>query len=186
MEHEDLRELDETQIIEPSENGATASPESVLEVLRARRREHAEQRSFDADVPGYGGQLVLRLGPLPGATLTRLRERIERSRSPERDVNLNADMLLAACRVVCVRARLANGELGRPMELLDEHEQPVRIDERLAERLSMDVEGARPLLFAIFSLANSPEVAISTLAGSYMEWAASASSDADEEFLGES
>jgi hypothetical protein len=161
----------------------TGEPDSVLQALRARRQTHAADRHVDLDVPGYRGLLVLRLGPIPSQTMSRLRERAERSRSPERDYNLNADTLIAACRQVLGRARPTD-ELQL---LVDPEGEPVRIDERLAELLGVEgVKDARGMLRVLYEGANSPELAVAAAGGQYVEWASGANNEIDEELLGES
>jgi hypothetical protein len=164
---------------QPAENGAAASP--VLEVLRQRRAERSAERTFDLDVPGYGGLLVLRCGPITGQTLSRLRERLERSRSPERDLNLNADVLIAACRSVLARAK-PEDELVE----LEDDDGPVRLDSRLAAMFEMPASSARQVVVGVYSLANVPELAVATAASDYMEWASSAASEVEASMLGES
>jgi hypothetical protein len=167
------------EVDEADENGR--APDSLIEQLRARRSERAAEQHVDLEVPGWDG-IVLRLGPLDGRVLPRLRERYEKSRSPDRDFNLNADTLIAACR--SVHARLD----GRLLVITDADGEPCRVDARLAERLGIELPSgrSRELLLALFHRANSPEVAIATAANRYVEWASSATSESDEELLGES
>jgi hypothetical protein len=77
-------------------------PLSVLERLKARRGELAETRTFDLEVPGTGGLLVLRLGVLPRQRLAALTQRATKG-GAEADLNLNADTLIAATRNVLAR-----------------------------------------------------------------------------------
>lgn len=165
---------------EASQNGQH-EPDSVLEALRAQRARHVADRHYDVDVPGYDGLLVLRLGPIASPVLTRLRLRAERSRSPDVDFNLNADTIIAACRAVLGRARRED----MLVPLKDTEGEPVRIDDRLAELLGIDATVARDVLRTLFEGANSPELAVAATGGSYVDWAASANAEADEEFLGE-
>jgi hypothetical protein len=165
--------------LETVEMAAVESP--ILDSIRARRAEQAKERHYDIDLPGYGGLLVLRCQPIPARTLTVLRERLERSRSPDRDYNLNADTLIAACREVLGRA-----EAHHPLTVLtDQNDEAVKVDERLAEMLRLPAESARDVLRCLFEGANSPEAAVMMAAGQYMEWAASANGELDEELLGE-
>jgi hypothetical protein len=174
-------ELDERPITDELHE-ETQAPSSLLDTLRAKREERAAERHFDIELPGYDGLLVLRCGPIPGRTLTLLRERSERSKSPERDFNLNADTLIAACREV-----LGREQRSHPLRVLpDADGEPVRIDERLADLLQLPATSARDVLRCLFENANSPEVAVAYQAGLYMEWAASSLDELDEELLGES
>jgi hypothetical protein len=167
-------------IDEESTSNGNGAPSSVFSMLRAKRAAHTAEQTYDIAVPGYEGALVLRCGPLSGAKFTVFRERHERSRSPERDFNLNADMLLAAVRDVLARAT-PDGEL----QSLDS-DDPIGLDERLAHGLGLRASTGRELARELFALAPIPEVALNTLMGGYMEWATGVNSDADESFAGES
>jgi len=161
-------------------NGHGAASSTVLSMLRAKRAAHTAAQTYDISVPGYDELLVLRCGPLPGAKFTVFRERHERSRSPERDFNLNADMLLAAVQDVLVR-RTPDDEL-QPLDADD----PIGLDERLAQGLGLNAKSGRELTRELFGAAPIPEMAVNTLMGSYMEWATGVNADADETFAGES
>lgn len=178
---------DEAAEREPLMLAATndTAAESILDSIRAKRAQHAQERHYDVDVPGYDGLLVLRLEPIPGRTLAALVDRREKSRLPERDFNLNADVVIVACREV-----LGRNDVADPLVTLPGSDgEPVRIDVRLAELLQMPVTPqttAREVLRLIFEGANSPDVAIIAAGGEYMEWARSADDDVDRELLGES
>lgn len=165
---------------ESTSNGNGGAPSTVFDMLRAKRAAHTAEQTYDIAVPGYDGALVLRCGPLPGTKFTVFRERHERSRSPERDFNLNADMLLAAVRDVLARAT-PDGEL-QPLDSDD----PIGLDERLAHGLGLRASTGRELTRELFALAPIPEIALGTLMSGYMEWATGVNADADESFAGES
>lgn len=168
---------DETAIA-VAENGH-ASPSSIFELLKAKRAAHVVERTYDVDVPGYGGLLVIRCGSLPGSWLSKTADRRETSRSPERDFNANADTLIAACREV-----LARPSIDDELQPLDEDE-PMQIDERLAEGLGIDVTRGRLLVRQLFGAAPIPELALGDAMGGYIEWARAVNADADEAFAGE-
>jgi hypothetical protein len=177
-------DLEDTLALAPERNGFD---ESILDRLRAKRSEHAAQRQLDLEVPGYDGLLALRLRPISGRTLGVLGERRDSSSSPERDFNLNADTLIAACRAVLVRSDRSHSWSVLP----DGDGEPVRLDERCAERLGVDARDpngkprARLLVKALFSGANAPDLAVARLVGTYGEWATTANEDVDQELLGE-
>jgi hypothetical protein len=173
----------DTQVLVPEANGHTQQPTSVIEALRQQREQRLAERFHDFDVPGYMGLLSLRLGPIPGARLTALRERAERSKSPERDFNLNADTLIAACVEVRGRARTSDPFTTLP----DTDGEPVRLDDRLATLLGFTADGvARNVVRALFSGTPSPDLAVATVANAYVEWASGEVSDSDDAYLGES
>jgi len=163
----------------PSSNGKP--PETVFEALQQKRATVAEEKTLDAPIPGWFGCLGFRLGPIPSAQLDRIVDVAQKSKSPERNFNANADVLIQACVAVV-------GRLDRDDEWevqLDEDGAPFRVDVRLAEKLGLTATKARNLLRELFSAAPSPELAIDQMAGSYAQWAAAANEELDEELLGE-
>jgi hypothetical protein len=171
-------DLDETVLDElpVADDGSAA----VMDLLRAKRAEHTASRTYDIDVPGYGGLLLIRCGPPPPGALARLRVRYERSRSPERDFDMNVDLLIVACVDVLYRPD-AKAE-PRPISLGD----PMGLDERLAEGLGLDAKSGRELVRQLFGKAPSPELAVNSVMGNYLEWAAAVVDETDADFLGES
>jgi hypothetical protein len=169
---------EETQLMPALGNGH--EPSSVFDVLRAKRAEHSVDSTFDVEVPGYQSLLVLRLGPIPGATLSALRARMEKSRAAERDFNLNADYLIAACRDVLTR-KTQDEQLAPPDE-----DEPMRLDVRLAEALGLTATSAREVVRQLYGAAPSPELAVQVAVGRYLEWAAAMDVEDDETFMGES
>lgn len=158
-------------------------PQSILAQVRAEWDRETVERTFDLALPGSQGRYLLRFGPIRGTVLTKLRQRLETSRSPERDTNLNADVLIAACRGMY--ARPAPSE--EPILIEDEDGPLTRIDDRLGRALGMpDATTARQVVFRLYRHANVPDLAIAAAAGQYMEWASGADEDIGEELLGES
>jgi hypothetical protein len=163
------------------ENGA-GPPESVIEAIRARRVALAAKHAYDVALPGWQGQLVLRLEPIPGPQLTRIAARAEASKSPERTFNGNADILIAACSEVLARAR----EEDELVPLPGPGGIPCRLDETLCRYLAMEPVTARELVRELFKGAPSPDFAVGYAANEYVQWAAATNADLDEELLGES
>jgi hypothetical protein len=159
-----------------------APPFSIFDRLKARRGELMEERTFDIDVPGTGGRLVLRLGVLPRQRLAALQSRAGKANaSPEEALDLNADTIISACRNV-----LGREQRDDPLVPLDPS-APVGIgDDRLATSIGLpERTRAREVLLGVFALAPSPDMAIAVAAGRYLEWASAAADDIDEEFAGE-
>jgi len=156
---------------------------SVLDVLRAKTRELAAAHEYDMVVPGraWAGRLVLRCEPLQASTLTTLRMRLERSKDPERDFALNADVLINACVDVL-------GRRTRTDELVPlGGDVPMTIGAPLADALGLDgMTTSRQVLRALFSGVPSPELAVMNAAGDYLSWAQGADEDLEVDALGES
>lgn len=177
-----MTENDETQVLPAlSSNGHSTVNKSLVDVLRAKREEHVTDKTYDLEVPGMQGLLVLRLRPVNASLLSRLRERMERSKSPEREVDLSADTLLAACIEVLGRAN-PNDE-PQPLD----NEQPVTLsDPRLGELLGFEAASGREAVLQVFAGAPSPGLALGIAMGDYVQWASAANEEADEAYLGES
>jgi len=172
-------EVDDT--VEMNGNG-TAPGLTVLDRLKARRDELAAARTFELEVAGTSGLLVLELGPLSRERFATLQHRAAKSNSPEAELNLNADTLIAATRAVLGRESRAE-----PLRPIHPDGETTRIDDRLAALLRLPAPTrARDVLRAAFSMAPSPDLAIAAATGEYMQWAAATEDEIDEEFVGES
>jgi len=162
---------------------AAASDNPLLSMIREQRARKLGRNTVDVEVPGYGGRLLLRLGPIDGRQLASILERRERSQNPERDFAVNADLLIAACREV-LRRETRSGPLA---VVVDDEDEPVRVDDRLARMLQLpETTRAREVLAYLFEAANVPEMAVGIVAARYLEWAEGSDEDVDEELLGES
>jgi hypothetical protein len=181
VEHEQLDEhepLDE-QLDDGSANGAAS--ESILESLRARRDDFVGDRYVDLEVPGWAGCLALRCGSISSATMRRLRQRLEKSRSPDRDFNYACDVFVAACREVRGRA---NPQDRMTTLVLDG--EPLRLDLHLASALGFQAAGARDVVRQLFERAPTPDVAVGATIQRYIEWAGALDEEIDDEYVGES
>lgn len=170
---EDVRELRE--IVTPT---STASS-SVLDALRTERARVAHEQTYDLIVPGWRSLLVLRLGAISAQQQQRIVERVQRRKL---GASADVDFLIASFREVLGRAT-PTGELA---VLVDEDGVPVGLDERLADMLGLGVvRSAREVVDRLFEKANSPTMALSSEMAEWLDWARSASDEADESFLGE-
>ena len=158
---------------------------SLLDTLRTRRDEHAVAQTVEMEVPGYNGMVALRLRALTGREQTQVATRLERSRSPEKELTANMDTLILACDEVVVR-----GEYGEPWQSLGSYDgdEPVAIDARLVELLHLTptTDTARETLRSLFALAPSPDLAIGSVVNDYIDWMRAANDEIDREFVGES
>jgi len=181
------REEEVTQILEPQEDEHTnghhpGAASSVWDALQAKRALLGEDRHLDLEVPGTFGMFTLRLGPVSGRKQAQLTDRLQKSRSPDRDFNLNADYLIAACQGV-----LARHDAADDLELMvDELGEPIKLDSRLAQAFGLpsDTPG-REIVRRLYGGAPSPEMSITMAGGEYVGWAAGMTPELDEEALGE-
>jgi hypothetical protein len=173
---------DETQVLPALGNGnGNGAAASVFDALRAKRAEHSAPLQYDIDVVGYGGLLVARCGPIASTRFAAITARYERSKAPDRDFNLAADVLLAACVEVLCREKSTD-----PLRSFDD-ENPMQLDERLALGLGFaEATSGRELVRLLFGATPMPEIACTEAVGGYMEWARSVTPDTDETFVGES
>lgn len=155
-------------------------PGSVLDAVLQKRQEQLGDRLLDLEVPGYGGQLLLRMQPLPPGALRRITAKADRLHAGERELAVNADMLVAGCREVMGR-RTADAD---PEPLLPE--ETLRIDEALADTLQMKGRSARALLLELFEKANDPQIAVNVAAAEYAQWCSQANDEVSTNLLGES
>jgi hypothetical protein len=168
----------------PSEHTNTSAPtagdSSVLAALKAQRAQIAEEHTLDLDVPGYQGLLVLRMGVVPNRQLQAIRDRAERSKSPDAESNGNADLVITGCQDVLGRASTEDA-----LESLGDGHGPMGLSSNLAALLQLDLasDGARGVLLALFSLAPSPELAIGVSAAQYVEWMRTGTQEIDEALL---
>jgi hypothetical protein len=183
--HTEPEELAESELeAQAASNGDSDDQASVIAALRAQRAEAEVPHELDMEVPGWGGLLVLRLGPIPPAQLNRLVERANNAKSKTAATDASADMLIAACREVWGR------KPGRPLVMLtDEDSEPLRLDKRLAEQFQLkDATGetperARGVVLALYNAVPSPELAVGSSASEYVEWARGANAEIDSELL---
>jgi len=179
--------LEEQDAAEGNGNGhIPGAAASVWDVLRQRREELAADRHYDLEVAGTKGLLSLRLAAFTGQKQAALTERVMKSRSPERDFNLNADYLIAACQAILGRL-----DTSQPLEVMTDQEgEPVTLA-TLAHSPAAAQLGLTPgiptreVVRYLFGFAPSPEIAVGRAAYEYMEWASASGVDLDEEALGE-
>lgn len=172
MSEHSLRVADgeaETEILAPS--SSDDAPATLWDTLAAKIAEAPTGEYLDIVVPGFDGLLALRTVAISPQMQARLNDRHTKSKSPERDTWLAADLLIAATREVVGRTTI-DEEYG---VLSDDDGEPVRIDERLAAKLRFpaDATKARQVLLLLFGGAPSPEFAIRAAANDYGEWASS-------------
>lgn len=177
-----VEQLDEAD--EHEGNGAVGASQaaSLFGQIQHDLDQVAARHTYDLDVPGYFGRMVLRLAPVNSRKTKAIRDRWAGSKSPDRDFNLNADTLIAATQQVLVRR-----EPDDPLQpLADDDGDPIGLDDRLATILGLPAESkAREVLLALFGRAHSPDVAVEAAGGEYMLWLTGETEQVREDVLGE-
>lgn len=158
-------------------NGKTNGAGSHLDWLRTRHAAITADRHLDMDVPGYEGRLVIRYGPVPWAAITRMQSLLDR---PDKDgrgmLAAQADMLIAACREVLVRA-----DEDAELVSVDPSGEKRRFDPKLAELFGLEASTARATIEWLFP----NEIALAVQAGEVLDWTRSNAVDTDALVAGE-
>lgn len=177
------RQSDAPQVV-ATPNGTGGS--SVLDIIKRRRVELQAEHEYLVYVPGYDRLLAIKCHPLSSSVVTAARERMEKSKNPERDFGLAADLLISACDEVVARKTRTS-----PWEPLARDGEPTQLDDRLADMLGWvpDPESplgpARQLVQSLFDKVPAPEMAVSRAVGEYLMWCQGEDVDVEEELLGE-
>jgi hypothetical protein len=153
------------------------SPDNLLTTLRSRRQEIGEAKSVDLEVPGYDGALVIRYGKVDWDELRRIAGKAQKSKSPRRELNAQADTLVAACQEVLIRV----GEELLPItEAFPEADtgEPVRFDDRLAKALEFEAPNARAVVFGTYN----NDLAVTLAHNDLTEWMRNSNQEEDEDF----
>lgn len=151
---------------------------SPFERLRKKRRQIAEIKSLDMDIPGYGGELVCRYKLLNWDHIRRIGTKHSNSRDPHRLLYAQMDLLIEACDGFYYR----NGS----NELKPLHpDKPVKYDLTLADILDIelgDQPSARQVCLGVFV----NDLALVDHHQDLLTWMRGAQEDVDEDIAGES
>ena len=180
----DFPEPDEREEEAAAQPIYAAPGDSVLDAVRKRRDALAQDRTFDLELPGYNGCLVIRCGPIDAKKLAQVRERVTKTgvgAAAMLDFGFNADVIIGSCREVLGRRSSAD-----ELESIDPDGGVVRIDARLAELFGVQMTRARDLLRWLYAGAPSPEVAIERAQIDLYQWSSGADQEVEEDLLGES
>jgi hypothetical protein len=135
---------------EKAQNGSAPDRyDSIRDQLRARRAELREQKTLDLKVPGYDGALAVRYKLLKDDETKKLGKRVleaSRQQDEEKAKSVTADFLIKACQ--CILVRNADDALE---PLVGDDDQQVCFDQRLAEFLGFEADGAREVVYGTFS-----------------------------------
>lgn len=162
-----------------------------LEERLRRRREAigAQDRSIDLDVPGYGGDLLVRYGMIEGGwdVIKKIGERVQKSKNPRAELLAACDTLVFACKGIYVRQDSGAIEpLDDPAaEAAPTFGEPDRIGSVLGFS-SRDAQQnpitARQCVLRMFN----NELAVQAQYVELSQWLQDANTEDDGEFLGES
>ncbi len=165
----------EEAIAAPGSRNSPAGAATPLDRIKGRLEELRQERHTEIDIPGYGGELVVRYRPVKWEALREIARRVEQSKSPRRELDGQASTLIDACQEVLIRV---DGKL-EPIDPAEVH--PVRFDQRLAALLDFEAESAREVLYGTFN----NDLAVVTVHNELAEWMADADEEVNETFVGE-
>jgi hypothetical protein len=162
------------------DDSAQAAPtSSIIGQLAARRAALiAERAPLDLEIPGYGGDLVVRYEFVPFERMGRIGKDLAKIKDETAQFRFAAaDTLIACCREIMVRV---SDEL---VPLADEAglSHPVQFDEALSEILALDASRARDVVFAVFG----NDYAVLEQAAAVSDWLRDGSPEVDADLMGE-
>lgn len=153
----------------------SAKPDSMLDRLRRTRKEIADSRETELEIPGYDGLLVARYKLLDSKEISGFAHKVRKQPADRQNVLVTADTLAASCVGFLVRE---NGEL-RPLG--HEQDDPVCYDDRLASYLGYEANSAREAVLGLFG---DNEISMLRHGADLGDWFSDTRSSVDEEFSG--
>lgn len=162
---------------------------SIIESMRAKRKQIAGDKDITLEVPGYNGQLLVKYRHLSFAEVKRNIDRVNREvNKGNENAHLDgaADNLAVACEEVFWK-ETSDSKVIPLAESLG-YETPVKFDTRLTEVLDIRgaggelVESARECVLGVFD----NDLAIMAHHTEFTEWLRGANKEVDEELAGES
>jgi hypothetical protein len=151
--------------------------QSPFERLRRKRRQIAEVKDLDMDIPGYGGELVCKYKLLNWDHIRRIGSKHQNSRDPQRLLLAQMDLLIEAC----VGFYYRKGDELKPLH----PDKPVRYDLSLAEILDIELDeqpSARKVCLGVFV----NDLALVDHHQDLLTWMRGAQEEVDEDIAGES
>lgn len=154
---------------------------SLMERLRSRREAIGDpRRRKDIDLPGYNGLLFARYQVIPGGwdRVKQIQEAAERSTNPRALLYSHCTVIAACCVGLYTREDGREAPLGggpEPLTFADTQEVAAYFDFPMPKK-------TRGVVLGVFN----NDIAVSAHQDELSEWIKNASSEDDEEFLGES
>jgi hypothetical protein len=172
--------------------GASAPPADAkrspaLERVRAARKEIAKRNTLTLKIPGYeellgeGNALLVRYKAVPGNTITKLAERMQKS-DDEAAMKIAADIVIKCCDAILLR----EGFDAKPEPLDPTTDEPTTFETAtLPDLLDFEAETAREEVFATFSPEGVQGLAVVDQASAIVKWLEGKVGEIDQELLGE-
>jgi len=156
---------------------------SVLDAIKARRKELAGSKTLTLQVPGYGGHLLIKYKAVSEKELRPITQKVEKSLNSNKEssyLDLAADLLIKACDDVLVR------------ETVDAEPEPINQQGAttfstgtLNDYLGLEAKTAREEVFQLFSPDGSQPLAATQHAQAITSWLQGNLEEIDKQLLGE-
>lgn len=178
MSAEEQERVEQERQEEAAGNGGAPSSPSVLDAIKSRRAQLAEEKTIELLVPGYEGNVAVRYRAEP---IEELREEFRKAeRRRETDPLAGVDILIRLCETILVRDQETDklmplAELATRDGRLDEphpEDNPVQFDERLAQLLGFaeTASSARQIVKQLFSPEEAQVLAPASHIQSLQQW----------------
>jgi len=174
---------------EPTEPGASRPAVSTtLAKVREAREAIGKRNTLTLKVPGYeetlgeGNVLLVRYKAVKGNTITKLAERMQKSKDDDAAMNIAADVLIRTCDAILLR----EGDDAKAEALDPSADEPTTFSTAtLPELLGFTAETAREEVFGLFSPEGVHDLAVVDQAGAVINWLQGKVGEIDQELLGE-
>lgn len=143
-------------------NNETPKPDSVKERLRERREELRAKTTLELLVPGYDGELAVRYKAIPGEEAEQIGRKL--TATGGQALGVACDFLIRCCESILVRSE------GTLEPLVDDKDEAVVFDYRLAEVFGIEYERARKLVLDVFSPERNRDLAVIEHSTSLLNW----------------
>lgn len=169
------------EALELNRNGAPDTP-SVIDAVKARRRELGESKTLTLAIPGYDGRLAVRYHTLSGEVFNRLvgARALRGGQIPE---HVNADILIQACDAVLVEDGGTLKPIGDVAGIETAADDPVKFDSRLAEILELEADTAREVVHEVFSPKGRRDLTYPGHAAALVSWMQGNEEEIDQSLL---
>jgi len=173
--------VDQVSDPDPDLNGS--EPQSITERLRQQRRDSAENKFHDFDIPGFNGELFCRYRLIDGKELDAVgvKIRTEFRNRGDRVFYSTCDNLILACEEFWVRDGGKEIPLREVEEYTGPRDIPIRYDQNLAEALDFtselsDPPTARSVVLALFG---GNDLAVTAHGARVVQWMMKAGTEVD-------
>lgn len=158
---------------------ADAGQGAIRDRLRKIRSERQAKTTTVLLVGGYNRALGVRYRALPQEEIAEIAQKMQ---SESERGTAAIDLVAKCCEAIMVRE---NPEDSKLQVLVDDEDQPVRFDIRLAEYFGIEATSAREIVREIFSPGGASDLAAADHAGTLLNWMTGRDGAIARDLLGE-